>query len=130
MFLPTLLMDLEPENETIIGLVYDNDMELLMNRFKERCDENFLTQEGLPQFRFINLNSEEVASDSLLKKGIDGYMVVPNSVVDSSKVNYYSQSLSNLKIYTALRRTLSQLVIEQRMINEKIDITLVSQLSR
>ena len=68
MFLPTLLMDLEPENETIIGLVYDNDMELLMNRFKERCDENFLTQEGLPQFRFINLNSEEVASDSLLKK--------------------------------------------------------------
>jgi len=130
MFLPTLLMDLEPENETIIGLVYDNDMELLMNRFKERCDENFLTQEGLPQFRFINLNSEEIASDSLLKKEIDGYMVVPNSVVDSSKVNYYSQSLSNLKIYTALRRTLSQLVIEQRMINEKIDINLVSQLSR
>ncbi len=130
MFLPTLLMDLEPENETIIGLVYEEDMDFLMNRFKERCDVNFLTQEGLPQFTFLNLNSEKVASDSLLKKGIDGYIVVPNSVVDSGKVNYYSQSLSNLKIYTNLRRTLSQLVIEQRMLNEKIDISLVSQLSR
>ena len=34
MFLPSLLMDLEPENETIIGLVYDDDMDLLMKRFK------------------------------------------------------------------------------------------------
>ena len=56
MFLPSLLMDLEPENETIIGLVYDDDMDLLMKRFKERCDANFLTQDGLSQFRFINLN--------------------------------------------------------------------------
>lgn len=130
MFLPSLLMDLEPENETIIGLVYDDDMDLLMKRFKERCDANFLTQDGLSQFRFINLNSPEAASDSLLKKGIDGFMMVPNSVVDSGKVSYYSQSLSNLKIYTTLRRTLSQLVIEQRMLNEKIDISLVSKLSR
>ena len=130
MFLPTLLMDLEPENETIIGLVYDDDMDLLMKRFKERCDANFLTQDGLSQFRFINLNSSEAASDSLLKKGIDGFMMVPNSVVDSGKVSYYSQSLSNLKVYTILRRTLSQLVIEQRMLNEKIDISLVSKLSR
>ena len=55
---------------------------------------------------------------------------IENSILDSGKVSYYSKSLSNIKIYSSLRRILNQLVIEQRLLNQKIDVALVSNLSK
>ena len=130
MYLPTLLMDLEPEDESTIGLVYDDEIEQLAGRFQERCNTALITQDGNPQFLFIDLNSEEEALDSVLSKFIDGYLVIPSTVIDSGQVRYFSESLSNIKIYTSLRRILNQLVIEQRMLDQDIDITLVGKLSR
>ena len=130
MYLPTILMDLEPEDESKIGLVYDSEIKTLVDRFQERCDAVLVTQDGSPQFLFVDLDSEKEAIDSILSKQIDGYMVIPRTVVDTGQVRYFSQSLSNIKIYTSLRRTLNQLVIEQRMLDHDIDISLVGELSR
>ena len=130
MYLPTILMDLEPEDESKIGLVYDSEIKTLVDRFQERCDAVLVTQDGSPQFLFADLDSEKEAVDSILSKKIDGYMVIPSTVVDTGQVRYFSQSLSNIKIYTSLRRTLNQLVIEQRMLDQDIDISLVGELSR
>ena len=130
MYLPTILMDLEPEDESKIGLVYDSEIKTLVDRFQERCDAVLVTQDGSPQFLFVDLDSEKGAIDSILSKQIDGYMVIPRTVVDTGQVRYFSQSLSNIKIYTSLRRTLNQLVIEQRMLDQDIDISLVGELSR
>ena len=130
MYLPTILMDLEPEDESKIGLVYDSEIKTLVDRFQERCDAVLITQDGSPQFLFVDLDSEKEAIDSILSKQIDGYMVIPRTVVDTGQVRYFSQSLSNIKIYSSLRRTLNQLVIEQRMIDQDIDISLVGELSR
>ena len=130
MYLPTLLMDLEPEDESTIGLVYDDEIKQLAGRFQERCNTALITQDGNPQFLFIDLNSEEEALDSVLSKFIDGYLVIPSTVIDSGQVRYFSESLSNIKIYTSLRRILNQLVIEQRMLDQDIDITLVGKLSK
>ena len=130
MYLPTILMDLEPEDESKIGLVYDSEIKTLVDRFQERCDAVLVTQDGSPQFLFVDLDSEKEAVDSILSKKIDGYMVIPSTVVDTGQVRYFSQSLSNIKIYTSLRRTLNQLVIEQRMLDQDIDISLVGELSR
>ena len=130
MYLPTILMDLEPEDESKIGLVYDSEIKTLVDRFQERCDAVLVTQDGSPQFLFVDLDSEKEAIDSILSKQIDGYMVIPRTVVDTGQVRYFSQSLSNIRIYTSLRRTLNQLVIEQRMLDQDIDISLVGELSR
>ena len=130
MYLPTILMDLEPEDETSIGLVFNDDIEPLMGRFQEQCGVSLLLQNGDPQFSFTRMINEKEALDSVLSKQLDGYMVVPSSVVDTGQVRYFSQSLSNIKIYTSLRRTLNQLVIQQRMLNQNIDISLVGELSR
>ena len=130
MYLPTLLMDLEPEDESNIGLVYEDEIKPLVGRFQERCNTALITQDGSPQFLFIDLNSEKEALDSVLSKFIDGYVVIPSTVVDSGQVRYFSESLSNIKIYTSLRRILNQLVIEQRMLDQDIDIALVGKLSR
>ena len=130
MYLPTLLMDLEPENESAIGLVYDKDIKLLVDRFQERCSTSLITQDGTPQFSFIDLNSEKEALDSVMSDFIKGYLVIPNTVLDTGQVRYFSESLSNIKVYTSLRRILNQLVIEQRMLEQNIDIALVGTLSK
>ena len=130
MYLPSFLMDLEPENESKIGLVYDNENHSLVERFKNRLGSAYLLQDGKPQFFLKRLYSERAALDSVLNGEIDGYLYIPKSVLDTGKVNYFSKSLSNIKIYSSLRRTLNQIVIEERMLNQNIDLTLVGQLSK
>ena len=129
-YLPTILMDLEPENLTSVGIVHDEDISLLVQRFQHQTYNSLVLKNGLPQFQFISIDSEKEALDSLISDGIDAYMFIPNSILDSGKVSYYSKSLSNIKIYSSLRRILNQLVIEQRMLNQKIDVALVSNLSK
>ena len=112
-YLPTILIDLEPENSTNVGLVYSDDISLLVKRFQNQTYSGLTLKNGLPQFQFIRYGSEEEALDSVLNNGIDAYMYIPSSILDTGKVSYYSRSLSNIKIYTNLRRVLNQLVVEQ-----------------
>ncbi len=130
MYLPTILMDMEPEDMTEIGLVYDDGLNNLLERFQAQVNGAFKLQDGNPQFQFVRFDEEQEALDSVISKGIGGYIFIPNSVLDTGQVSYYSLSLSNIKIYSNLRRTLNQVVIEQRMLDQNIDVSLVGQLSR
>ena len=129
-YLPTLLMDLEPEETTEIGLIFPESTQDLVNRFQANIDAVYRLQNGNPQFIFSTFHSEKTALDSVLSKSIDGYLFIPETITDTGQVKYYSLSLSNLKIYTQLRRTLNQVVVQQRMVEQNIDASLGSQLSR
>ncbi len=129
-YFPTILLDLEPEISSNIGLVYDENNASLIERFKNQTYKSYTLQNGLQQFLFTKYDTEKEALDSLISRDIDGYMLIPSEVMDTGKVRYYSQSLSNIKVYTNLRRTLNQLVIEQRMIEQNINIDLVGALSK
>ena len=129
-YLPTILIDLEPENSTNVGLVYNDEISLLVKRFQNQTYSSLTLKNGLPQFQFIRYSSEEEALDSILNNGIDAYMHIPSSILDTGKVSYYSRSLSNIKIYTNLRRVLNQLVVENRMLNQNIDLALVKSLNK
>jgi len=102
MYLPTILMDLEPEEITKIGLVYDDSVHDLVVRFQSQADGNYRLKDGNPQFIFSRFPNEKMVLDSVLSKSIDGYMYIPASVQDSGQVNYFSLSLSNIKIYRNL----------------------------
>ena len=129
-YLPTILIDLEPENSTNVGLVYSDDISLLVKRFQKQTYSSLILKNGLPQFQFVRYNSEEEALDSVLNNGIDAYMYINSSILDTGEVSYYSRSLSNIKIYTSLRRVLNQLVVEQRMLNQNLDLELVKKLNK
>ena len=130
MYLPTILMDLEPDEITEIGLVYDDSVQDLLGRFQSQMDSNYRLSDGNPQFVFSRFPNEKTALDSVLSKSINGFLFIPASVQDSGQVNYFSLSLSNIKLYRNLSRILNQVVIEQRMIDQNIDVSLVGQLSR
>jgi len=130
MYLPSILMDLEPDEITEIGLVYDDSVQDLLGRFQSQMDSNYRLSDGNPQFVFSRFPNEKTALDSVLSKSINGFLFIPGSVQDSGQVNYFSLSLSNIKLYRNLSRILNQVVIEQRMIDQNIDVSLVGQLSR
>ena len=92
MYLPTILMDMEPEDMTEIGLVYDDGLNTLLERFQAQVNAAFKLQDGNPQFQFIRFNEEQEALDSIISKGIGGYIFIPNSVLDTGEVSYYSLS--------------------------------------
>ena len=130
MYLPTLLMDMEPEETTEIGLVFEDDILDLTERFQTQMSSIHKLKDGNPQFIFNRFQSNEIALDSVLSKSIDGFLFIPSTVMNTGEVEYFSFSLSNIKIYTQIRRVLNQGVIEQRMIEQNIDMSMVGQLSR
>ena len=130
MYIPALLMDLEPETITQVGLVYDDSIDPLIQRFKDQTTINYRLKNGNPQFLFSRLAHEVEALDSVAVKSLDGYLFIPTTIMDTGAVHYYSHSLSNVKLYAQLRRTLNQIVIEERMISHDIDVAIVGKLSR
>ena len=130
LYIPTLMMEIEPGNITTVALVYEDPISSLIDRFKEKVDSSFRLGNGNPQYLFNRMTNEVDAMDSVAKKSFDGYLFIPNDILESGVVNYYSHSLSNIKLYNQLRRSLNQIVIENRMIEQNIDVALVGSLSK
>ena len=130
MYLPSLLMDLEPDENKVIGLKYADVNMVLVKRFEDRASLSLKLKNGQSEFSFIRFNDDESAVNAIKNKKITGYLDIPMGILDTAKAKYFSNSLSNIKIYTNLRRLLNKVVIEQRMINQKIDTSLVEELIR
>ena len=96
MYLPTILMDMEPEDVTEIGLVYDDGLNDLLDRFQIQVDGAFRLQDGNSQFQFSRFDEEQEALDSVLSKGIGGYIFIPNSVLDTGPVSYTHLTLPTI----------------------------------
>ena len=130
MYLPSLLMDLEPDENKVIGLKYPDVNMVLVKRFEDRASLSLKLKNGQSEFSFIRFNDDESAVNAIKNKKITGYLDIPIEILDTAKAKYFSNSLSNIKIYTNLRRLLNKVVVEQRMINQKIDTSLVEELIR
>ena len=87
MYIPALLMDLEPETITQVGLVYDNSIDPLVQRLKDQTRINYRLKNGNPQFLFSRLAHEVDALDSVAVKSLDGYLL------SSDKRSYQHHSL-------------------------------------
>ena len=114
-YLPTILMDLEPDKPTKVGLVYGEDIGFLVKQFQNHTYSSLLLKNNLPQFEFSRYSSDKEALDGVLSNTIDAYIHIPISILDSGRVSFYSKSLSNIKIHNNLRNVLNQLIVEQRM---------------
>ena len=130
LYVPTLMMEMEPENITTIVLVYEDSIDSLIKRFRKKVNSSFRLDNGNPQYLFNRMNSEVEAMDSVAHKKFDGYLFIPKDVLTFGAVNYFSHSLSNIKLYNQLKWSLNQIVIEERMINNNIDPEIVGELSK
>ena len=128
--LPTWLSTLDPEKTSKIGIVYDEELIDLITRFEMEVENQLRTKNDSSMFIFKKYENESEALSNILDKSIEGYLFISNTILDTGNANYYSLSLSNIKIYSNLKKILNQVVIEKRMLKSGIDISIINQLSQ
>ena len=128
--LPTWLSTLDPEKTSKIGIIYDEELIDLITRFEMEVENQLRTKNDSSMFIFKKYENESEALSHILDKSIEGYLFISNTILDTGNANYYSLSLSNIKIYSNLKKILNQVVIEKRMLKSGIDISIINQLSQ
>ena len=81
MYLPSILMELEPEEKRIIGLVYSDNNESFISRFENQALSSFRTQDGNALYEFIRFTRDEDALEGILSKKIIGYIFIPKDIL-------------------------------------------------
>ena len=77
MYLPSLLMDLEPDENKVIGLKYPDVNMVLVKRFEDRASLSLKLKNGQSEFSFIRFNDDESAVNAIKNKKITGYLDIP-----------------------------------------------------
>ena len=124
--LPTWLSTLDPEKTSKIGIVYDEELIDLITRFEMEVENQLRTKNDSSMFIFKKYENESEALSHILDKSIEGYLFISNTILDTGNANYYSLSLSNIKIYSNLKKILNQVVNEKRMLKSGIDISIIN----
>ena len=127
--LPTWLATLDPEKTSKIGLIYGSKQTALINDFKILIQNQYKTKNGMPEFSFVNIDNDQNALSKILDKTIQGYLSVSPNILDSGQVEYYSLSLSNIRLYSNLKNALQNTVINHRLDRVGIDVSLIKQLN-
>ena len=127
--LPTWLATLDPEKTSKIGLIYGSKQTALINDFKILVQNQYKTKNGMPEFSFVNIDNDQNALSKILDKTIQGYLSVSPNILDSGQVEYYSLSLSNIRLYSNLKNALQKTVINYRLDRAGIDLSLIKQLN-
>jgi ABC-2 type transport system permease protein len=68
-------------------------------------------------------------SNRVLRKKLDGYIVIPKDIFDKGEAQYFSRTSSDALNANEITEPLTNVVVEQRMINERIDPAKVRRLS-
>ncbi len=74
--------------------------------------------------------SARLKNENVLADGSPTFVVIPEGIMDEAVPTFYARNLSNIKIQSGIRNTLSRAVVAKRMIAENIDPSLVNELSR
>jgi ABC-2 type transport system permease protein len=124
--LPGLLATKEDDRTLTIGVI--DETGLLVGPLAGRVEEKYKKEDGTPQFIVRNLGLEgsadrrrDEAVRLLAAEELEGFLVIPVSVMDSGQVVYRARNIGNFRIQERFSRTLEELITEQRMTSEGLD---------
>ncbi len=125
--LPGLLATKEDDRTLTIGVI-DGTGSLAIPLSK-RVEEKYKKDDGSPQYIVRNLGTDggmnvrrEEAVRLLADEQLEGFLVIPKSVMDSGNVVYRARNIGNFRIQERFSRTLEEIITEQRMAAEGLDV--------
>jgi ABC-2 type transport system permease protein len=131
--LPGLLVSRPDSDATVIGIIDETGN--IVNPLAKKLDEKFKLPDGRPNYiiRNIgvsgNLNTKKDGANLLVTSGeLSGYFYFPPTIFDSGKVEYRSENVSNIKIEERFSRTIEEVIVESRIINNGLDPSLVKKI--
>jgi ABC-2 type transport system permease protein len=131
--LPSLLISRPDSNTTIVGIIDETGS--IVSPLAKKLDEKFRLPDGQPNYFVRNLNgrgdieSKRNMANLLVTKGdISGYFYFPPTIFDSGKVEYRSENVSNIKIQERFSRTIEEVIVESRIIQQGLDPALIKKI--
>jgi len=126
--LPGLLISKDGSSTYRIGIV--DETAQVSAILVEKLSNDYALDNGESKFTPIVFDFKAAATKATTDKEIDGYLVIPDSIVYGESAAYYGTSLSNFKLLDELRRSVNHSVIEVRVAQQNLDINLVNTLTR
>jgi ABC-2 type transport system permease protein len=131
---PGLLFELTPETQEKIAVI-DRTGELFDN-FERALGDTLESGEPMFVLREVMTDNEnieeskrtlgiEVDSDAL-----DGYILIPENIVDEGKATFYGKRAGNVKAYERMEQALSRAVIGRRLSDEGMNYESIRHLIR
>jgi ABC-2 type transport system permease protein len=131
--LPSILVSRPDTMPTAIGILDGTGK--IVDPLEKRLDEKFKLPNGLPNYIIVKLGNPENIDSSiaeanrmLMENRISGYFYFPASIFDSGKVEYRSENVGNIRIQERFSRTIEEVIIESRILQEGIDPGLIKKI--
>ncbi len=124
---PSMLMNRETEEIFVIGLI--DESQGTGDVFTDLVNRDHQTARGESQYIVQKFTVLDSAKAALVRKDIHAVIVLPDSVVEGKRPEYYALSLGNFKIQQAMRYSLHNAVMRERFGRENIDPELVEELT-
>ncbi|MBI2428962.1 MAG: ABC transporter permease [Ignavibacteriales bacterium] len=120
MVLPGLLSKSEKETTKKIGVI--DETRMLSSLINAKLHEKYKLSSGIPTYELYEITDENretdhlkiIATAQLISGQIEGYFVIPMSVMDSGKVEYRAENVGNVRDQNRFSNVLKDIIIEQR----------------
>jgi len=126
----------QPESESKVIGVFDQSGEVF-EPLKEYLDLHYLLANGKPNYVIVpvadtvnTVNEAKNLVDALvLAGGIEGYIIIPKSIMSDTSVEYRSENIGNTRVTDRLANAVRELIIQRKLHNQGIDPVIVRQLT-
>jgi len=131
---PSLLAS-RPDTDTKSIAVYD-ETGRFVGPLNERLKEKYKLPDGQPNYAVRDLGMErrdidsvrELAQTLVLSDRVDGFLTIPESILETGKVEYRSQNVGDVRLIERVSGTLEELIRERKLIDRGVNPDLIRQL--
>jgi ABC-2 type transport system permease protein len=133
---PSLLMSRPDTTSVTIGII-DQTGEITV-RLQKELEERFKLPDGQPNYilRSIPLESKDDIAASkkeadalVVSEVIEGYLIVSNSIMTDTTIEYRSLNAGNIKLTSRFERVIRDIVVERKLQSKGLDPVLVKELT-
>lgn len=132
-FAPMLFMKYTPETQTRIAVIDMTDMDIF-GRLSEALTDTLA--DGTPKYelRKVDLEGGDIAQTKtslnyeIESDALDGYIILPEDVIEKSEANFYGKRLGNIKTMERFESALDNTIIGIRLEVEGLDDASVEKL--
>ena len=130
---PSLLVSLDIEEPTVLS-IYD-ESGIVADKMQPALDDTL--KDGAPRF-LLNILSPSNNPDSLIEEQkelinsekIDGFLVIPEDVVENGELKFYSKNVANFDLNRRLQKIVSTITVDYRLQKSGFDHEVINELTK
>jgi len=134
MFIPTAIMTSGDTESRLIAIVDETGQ--FATPFEQKLTEKYTLKDKTPKYQVIKLQNinpsvaKAQAAELLDSAIVNAYLVIPEDILDSSRVVYYSMNLGNFRDQSEINNTTNEVISEYRMLAAGLDPQLIRQVTK